>query len=129
MVSTGFLPASKRSLSVTVRADLRFYSFRWIRRGDSVTTESEILRELEWSAYDEYWYGEKCPMCGIGKSAHNDHFPGCKLGQALGRPVYVPAVTPSKLPTTDRQQQAFFSRQLDASVAENAKFVLIKKRD
>ena len=43
---------------------------------------AEILRELEWSGWDERFRAHMCPVCG-GYKSKNKHFPDCDLDKAL----------------------------------------------
>jgi len=43
---------------------------------------AEILRELEWSGWDERFLAPICPVCGAYKRK-NKHFPDCDLNKAL----------------------------------------------
>ena len=42
----------------------------------------EILRELEWSGWDDVYLTRICPVCGAYKNK-NKHFPDCDLKKAL----------------------------------------------
>lgn len=52
------------------------------KRLEGLRLTVEILRELEWSGWDERFRAHICPACGEYKRK-NKHFPDCGLNKAL----------------------------------------------